>query len=92
MWIVSIADSIVNAVITFFAIILLLWTAAMADILQDENGQKRSEGHYKKNRLEGKLTEWYENGQIMEENYYKNGELKDWKITKIPNSKGYCRF
>ena len=39
MWIVSIADSIVNAVITFFAIILLLWTAAMADILQDENGK-----------------------------------------------------
>ena len=39
VWLVSIADSIVNTVITFFAIILLLWTAAMADILQDENGQ-----------------------------------------------------
>ena len=39
MWIVSIADSIVNAVITFFAIILLIFTAIMADILADENGQ-----------------------------------------------------
>ena len=39
MWIVSIADSIVNAVITFFAIILMLFTFAMAEILQDENGQ-----------------------------------------------------
>ena len=39
VWLVSIADSIVNAVLSFFAIILLLWTFAMAEILQDENGQ-----------------------------------------------------
>jgi hypothetical protein len=43
MWLISIADSIVTAVIsffvTFFAIILLLFTFAMAEILQDENGQ-----------------------------------------------------
>jgi len=43
VWLVSIADSIVTAVlsffVTFFAIILLLFTFAMADILQDENGQ-----------------------------------------------------
>jgi len=43
MWIVSIADSIVTAVlsffVTFFAIILLLFTFAMAEILEDENGQ-----------------------------------------------------
>ena len=32
---------------------------------------------------EGKWTVWDENGQLMEENYYKNGELKDWKITTI---------
>jgi len=39
VWLVSIADSIFNAVLSFFAIILLLWTFAMAEILQDENGQ-----------------------------------------------------
>ena len=45
VWLVSIADSIVTAVlsffVTFFAIILLLFTFtfAIADILQDENGQ-----------------------------------------------------
>ena len=39
VWLVSIADSIVNAVLSFFAIMLLLWTFAMAEILQDENGQ-----------------------------------------------------
>jgi hypothetical protein len=39
VWLVSIADSIVNAVLSFFVIILLLWTFAMAEILQDENGQ-----------------------------------------------------
>ena len=43
VWIISIADSIVTAVlsffVTFFAIILLFFTFAMADILQDENGQ-----------------------------------------------------
>ena len=39
VWLVSIADSIVNAVLSFFAIILLLFTFAMAEILQDENGQ-----------------------------------------------------
>ena len=39
MWLVSIADSIVTAVLSFFTIILMLFTFAMADILQDENGQ-----------------------------------------------------
>ena len=43
VWLVSIAVSIVAAVlsffVTFFAIILMLFTFAMADILQDVNGQ-----------------------------------------------------
>ena len=39
MWLVSIADSIVNAILSFFAIILMLWTFTMAGILQDENGK-----------------------------------------------------
>ena len=39
LWLVSIADSIVTAFLSFFAIILMLFTFAMADILQDENGQ-----------------------------------------------------
>ena len=39
MWLVSIADSIVNAIVSFLAIILMLWTFTMAGILQDENGQ-----------------------------------------------------
>ncbi|MDB9975932.1 hypothetical protein OAE24_07170 [Candidatus Thioglobus sp.] len=39
LWLVSIADSIVTALLSFFAIILMLFTFAMADILQDENGQ-----------------------------------------------------
>ena len=39
VWLVSIADSIVNAVLSFFVIILMLFTFAIADILQDENGQ-----------------------------------------------------
>ena len=48
-----------------------------------ENGQKKLEGHYETNRAEGKWTEGDENGRIMEEQYYKMGELKDWKITTI---------
>jgi len=43
MWLLSIADSIVTAFlsffVTFFAIILMFFTFAMADILKDENGQ-----------------------------------------------------
>ena len=39
VWLVSIADSIIHAVLSFFIIILMLFTFAMADILQDENGQ-----------------------------------------------------
>ena len=43
VWLVLIAGSIVTAVLSFFvtlfAIILMLFTFAMADILQDENGQ-----------------------------------------------------
>jgi len=42
-WFLSIADSIVTTVlsffVTFFAIILMFFTFAMADILKDENGQ-----------------------------------------------------
>ena len=38
-WLVSIAESIIFAVMSFFAILLLLWTATMADILADENGE-----------------------------------------------------
>ena len=42
-WFLSIADLIVNTVlsffVTFFAIILMLFTFVMADILQDENGK-----------------------------------------------------
>ena len=39
VWLVSVAESIILTVMSFFAILLLLWTAAMADILADENGQ-----------------------------------------------------
>ena len=43
IWFLSTADSIVNTVlgfiVTFFAIILMLFTFAMADTLKDENGQ-----------------------------------------------------
>ena len=38
-WLVSVADVIVFGVLYFFTIILMVFTFAMADILQDENGQ-----------------------------------------------------
>ena len=37
VWLVSVAESILFVVMSFFAILLLLWTATMADILADEN-------------------------------------------------------
>jgi antitoxin component YwqK of YwqJK toxin-antitoxin module len=49
-----------------------------------ENGQKKSERHFNTNRMEGKWTEWDENGHTIREEYYKMGELINWKITKIP--------
>ena len=39
VWLVSIAEAIILSVMSFFAILLLLWTATMADILADENGE-----------------------------------------------------
>ena len=39
MWLLSIADSIVNTITSFFAVIIMLWTFTMAGILQDENGR-----------------------------------------------------
>jgi hypothetical protein len=39
VWLVSVAESIILIVMSFFAIILLIFTAIMADILADENGQ-----------------------------------------------------
>ncbi len=38
-WFVALADAILLVVLCFFAIILLIWTAIMSDILADENGQ-----------------------------------------------------
>ena len=38
-WLVVLAESIILTVMSFFAILLLLWTATMADILADENRQ-----------------------------------------------------
>ena len=38
-WMVSVAEVIILSVLSFFAIILLIFTAIMADILADENGQ-----------------------------------------------------
>ena len=38
-WLVVLAESIILAVISFFGIILILWTFTMAGITADENGQ-----------------------------------------------------
>jgi len=39
VWLVSLAESIILSVMSFFAVILLLWTFTMAGISADENGQ-----------------------------------------------------
>jgi hypothetical protein len=39
VWLVSVAESIILTVMSFFAIILMLWTFTMAGISADENGQ-----------------------------------------------------
>jgi hypothetical protein len=38
-WLVSVADSIIHAVLSFFIIILMLFTFTMASLFEDENGQ-----------------------------------------------------
>ena len=38
-WMASVAEVIILSVLSFFAIILLIFTAIMADILADENGE-----------------------------------------------------
>ena len=39
VWLVSVSESIILAVMSFFAVILMLWTFTMAVISADENGQ-----------------------------------------------------
>ena len=39
VWLVSIADTILAAIFTFIGFFLLIWTFAMAGILQDEDGK-----------------------------------------------------
>ena len=39
VWFVSLAESIILTVMSFFAVILMLWTFTMAGISADENGQ-----------------------------------------------------
>ena len=38
-WLVVLAESIILAVISFFGVILILWTFTMAGITADKNGQ-----------------------------------------------------
>jgi len=38
-WLVVLAESIILTIISFIAVILLLWTFTMAGISTDENGQ-----------------------------------------------------
>ena len=38
-WLEVLAESIILAVISFFGVILILWTFTMAGITADENGQ-----------------------------------------------------
>ena len=39
VWLVSVAEAIILSVMSFFAVILMLWTFTMAGISADENGQ-----------------------------------------------------
>ena len=39
VWLVTLAESIILTVMSFFAVILMLWTFTMAGISADENGQ-----------------------------------------------------
>ena len=39
VWLVSVAESIILTVMSFFAVILMLWTFTMAGISADENGK-----------------------------------------------------
>ena len=39
VWLVSVAESIILTVMSFFAVILMLWTFTMAGISADKNGQ-----------------------------------------------------
>ncbi len=40
-----------------------------------ENGNKKSEGNFKDNKLDGFWAGWHENGQKSYEETYKDGEL-----------------
>ena len=39
IWLLSVAEAIILSVMSFFAVILMLWTFTMAGISADENGQ-----------------------------------------------------
>jgi antitoxin component YwqK of YwqJK toxin-antitoxin module len=39
-----------------------------------DNGQKKSEWHYKDGKPDGLWTEWHENGKKLKERHYKNGK------------------
>ena len=45
-----------------------------------ENGEKKSEGHYKDGKKFGKWTEWFDSGTIRGRGNYKNG-VEDGKWT-----------
>jgi len=40
-----------------------------------DNGQIKAEENYKDDEKDGKLTYWYENGQIIKESTFENGQI-----------------
>ena len=46
-----------------------------------KSGEKSFEAHLKDGKWDGKLTGYYENGQIYEEGNYKDGKIIDGKVT-----------
>ena len=58
VWLVSIAESIILTVMSFFAVILMLWTFTMAGISADENGQHLYCEKYKTGVENCYMREW----------------------------------
>jgi antitoxin component YwqK of YwqJK toxin-antitoxin module len=61
-----------------------------------DNGQKKSEGNYKKGKAEGLWTSWHKNGQKNEEGNYKNGIKEglwiEWHKNGQKESEGHYVF
>ena len=89
-----------NKKLTFLLALIFLFLFSGSIFGQEEvkkeywdNGKLKSESHYKDGNLDGRTTEWYEDGEVKSVGYYDNDKLEAkrefWDNSELKSASNY---